>query len=85
MTLIDIGLLGIIAALLIERFWDKRQSHAMQDMLNRALIAKSVPEYEMTAKAELKKAKLENENALEAAKLLEKYAAEQTDEGIPLT
>lgn len=84
MNIIDIGLLIIIGLLFAERWWDKRHMQNMQDMLNRALIAKSVPEYEATAESEIKKMKVENENARLATETLERYA-DQEDRRIPIT
>ena len=85
MDVLAISLLGIIMLLLIERAWDKTRNLRIQDMLNRALIAKTVPEYEATAASEIKKLKLENDNALAAADALYKYAKEQDERIIPIT
>ena len=79
-----IGLFGIIAVLLAERVWDRRRMMNMQDMMNRAFLAKSVPEYESTAKAGIQKLKLENENAIAAAKILENQVGKEED-GIPIS
>jgi hypothetical protein len=85
-TILVIVILGImILALLAERWFDRERNLRMQDMLNRALIARSVPEYEATAKSEIAKLKTENELAIHAESALKGYATQEEEEGFPVT
>lgn len=79
-----VGILVVIIGLqFAERWWDKERSLKMQDMLNRALIAKSVPEYEATASSEIEKLRAENDLAIHAENILKDTKREE--EGIPIT
>jgi hypothetical protein len=64
-------LLLVIVCLLVDRFLDKSRSMSQLDQMNKALIAKTVPEYTYDDKVELKKIKAENDLALNAKKLID--------------
>lgn len=64
-------LIVVITVLLIDRVWDRHQSMKQQDKMNKAFIARTVPEYDYSAKDEIKKVREENKLALHAEKLVE--------------
>lgn len=63
----------ILTVLIILLLVDRQITHAkfvsFQEKMNRALIARTVPEYSHNTAGDLKKVKLENDLALGAAKL----------------
>lgn len=71
MDTMNIILCLLIAVLFIDRWLGQRRNDKLQDRLNRALIAKTVPEYEYTNKGELKKLKVENDLAIKAQAIMD--------------
>lgn len=59
----------IIVVLLIDRAWDRYRVARQQDIMNRAILAKNVAEYDYRTKDEIKKLKVENDLVIKAAKL----------------
>lgn len=78
MDTFHILLVIIITVLLGERVWDRYLDRRQQDDMNRALIARTVPEYQYTEKGEINRVKLENELAQHADSIADKQQLDKT-------
>lgn len=61
----------IIVILLVDKGIERHRAAAFQERMNRALIARTVPEYAYNAKDDIKKTKAENELALGYQKIID--------------